>query len=95
MAKAGNFPWRFPGSLYGEFREFCLTENRCAWKDVIRLHIYLVSTVDPRSVFQVFQPVLALRASPPLIGVYKVQELAHPDFLLEIGTEVAMQQDQK
>jgi hypothetical protein len=26
-AKAGNFPWRFPGSSCGEFREFCLTEN--------------------------------------------------------------------
>ena len=27
MAKAGNFPWRFPGSLCGESREFRLTEN--------------------------------------------------------------------
>ena len=27
MAKAGNFPWRFPGSLCGEFRDFRLTEN--------------------------------------------------------------------
>ena len=28
VAKAGNFPWRFPGSLCGDSREFRLTENR-------------------------------------------------------------------
>src|SRR5208337_316587 len=32
MAKAGNFPWRFPGSPCGEFREFRLTENTSAAK---------------------------------------------------------------
>lgn len=67
--------------------EAALMTSGCTWADVVRLQVHMVATVDPRSVFQVFQPVLSLRAAPPLVGVYKVQELAHPDFLLEIGVE--------
>jgi len=38
MAKAGNFPWRFPGSLCGEFRDFRLTENSSSRPIIITDH---------------------------------------------------------
>jgi enamine deaminase RidA (YjgF/YER057c/UK114 family) len=59
----------------------------CGWENVVRFHVFLVTGVDPRTAFSVFMPVLASRTHPPLVGVYQVAALAHPDFLMEISVE--------
>ena len=45
MAKAGNFPWRFPGSPCGESREFRLTENTACFL----ASVLLAGCVNPTS----------------------------------------------
>jgi hypothetical protein len=46
MAKAGNFPWRFPGSSCGESREFRLTENMGLNATVIATQIPVAQWFD-------------------------------------------------
>lgn len=59
----------------------------CTWSDVVRVTVHVVTGTDLRAMFAAFQPALAGRTSPPLVGVYQVAALAHPDFLLEVGLE--------
>ncbi|MFA6504675.1 MAG: Rid family hydrolase [Treponemataceae bacterium] len=67
--------------------ELALKTAGCSWADVVRLQVYLVAGVDPRASYSVFAPALASRETPPLVGVYQVVALAHPDFLLEVSVE--------
>jgi len=59
----------------------------CSWDDVVRVQVYLKAGQDPRAAFGQFAPALVSRAVPPLVGVYMVSALAHPDFLLEVSCE--------
>ncbi len=59
----------------------------CSWKDVVRVQVYLKAGQDPRAAFSQFAPALAQRDAPPLVSVYQVAALAHPDFLLEVSCE--------
>lgn len=67
--------------------DLALSGAGCTWDDVVRVHVYFVAGADPRSLYSVFQPRLAGRASPPLVVGLQVAGLAHPDFLLEVSLE--------
>jgi len=57
------------------------------WDKVVRVQVYWVAGVNVQSVYQVFMPLFAGLASPPLVGACQVAGLAHPDFLLEVSLE--------
>ncbi len=67
--------------------EAALAAAGCTWRDVVRVQVHLKAGQDPRAAFAPFAPAMAERKSPPLVGVFQVAGLAHPDFLLEVALE--------
>ncbi len=70
--------------------EAALAAAQCAWKNVVRVIVYLKEGYDPREAFAVFQSALAGRDAPPLVSGVHVSSLARPEFLIEVGLEAIL-----
>jgi enamine deaminase RidA (YjgF/YER057c/UK114 family) len=62
----------------------------CTWRDVVRVTVHLKAGSDTRQAFAAFADAFIDRAAAPIVGVYQVVALAHPDFLIEVAAEAAL-----